>query len=155
MPVLTEPDEPEFARLEARHGWFARVLLVEYGESDAPSEIPGALNWLDLVPAARRYDFEDAECGLAYQSPDGAYSATVWDASGEEDDPWAVFLVDDFGARLLSEYSLLDEAMPDADREERLRRAAEDLPDRLEAGEFDRSGMAIVIPAWLASSEEI
>ena len=149
MPLFTEPSEPEFARLEARHGWFPRVLLAEYGEIDAPGEIPEGLNWLLLLPAARRYDFEDAECGLACVSPDGGYACTVWDVSGEENDPWAVFVVDDFGARLLPEYSILDEETTDAEREDRLRRAADELPDRLEAGEFRRGGAAIVVPAWL------
>jgi hypothetical protein len=150
MPLYTEPAEPEFARLEARHGWFPRVLLAEYGEIDPPSEIPEALNWLLLLPAARRYDFEDVECGLAYVAPDGGYACTVWDVSGEEDDPWAVFVVDEQGARLLPEYSIFAEEATEAERAERLRRAADELPDRLEAGEFRRGGAAIVIPAWLA-----
>lgn len=149
MPVFTEPDEPEFARLEARHRWFPRVLPIEYGEIDAPGEIPEGLNWLLPLPAARRYDFEDVECGLAYVAPDDGYACTVWDVSGEQDDPWAVFVVDDFGARLLPEYSIFDEEATDAERAARLRRAADEIPGRLEAGEFRRGGAAIVLPDWL------
>src|SRR5918998_550610 len=115
MPIYTEPDEPEYAYLERRHGWFPRVLEAEYGEQEAPSELPQALNWLLLVPAARRYDFEEVECGLAYVAPDGGYACTVWDVSGEEDDPWAVFVVDDYGARFLPEYSVLEENASEED----------------------------------------
>lgn len=149
MPIYTEPEEPEFARLERRHGWFPNVLRAEYGEQDAPGDVPAPLNWLDLVPAARRYDFDEIECGLAYIAPDGVYACTVWDVSGEDDDPWAVFVVDDFGARLLPEYSVLDEDAPDEAREERLRRAAGEIPARAEAGEFTREGTPLEVPDWL------
>ena len=149
MPIYTESEEPEFARLERRHGWFPRVMLAEYGEAEPPEEIPEALNWLLLVPSARRYDFEDVECGLAYVSNGGGYACTVWDVSGEEDDPWAVLVVDDYGARLLPEYSIFDEDAAEEERAAVLRRAGDELPDRLEAGELDRSGTPLHIPPWL------
>ena len=149
MALYTEPNEVHFARLEARHRWFPAVLEAEYGESDLPEELPETLNWLLKVPLERRYDFEDMECGLAYISPDGGYACTVWDVSGEEDDPWAVFVVDDYGARLLLEYSVLDEDADEATRETALRRAAEEIPIRAESGEFTRSGTALTIPDWL------
>ena len=151
MPIYTESEEPEFARLEQRHGWFPRVMLAEYGEAeeDPPEEIPVALDWLRLVPSTRRYDFEDVECGLAYVSAGGDYACTVWDVSGEEDDPWAVFVVDDFGARLLPEYSTFDEDATEEERAAVLRRAGDELPARLEAGELARSGTPLDVPPWL------
>jgi hypothetical protein len=157
MPLYTEPDEPEFAELEKRHAWFAAVLLHEYGEQEgAPAEVdtPAALNWLEQIPLTRRYDFEDAECGLAHVSADGAYRCTVWDATGVKDDPWAVFVVDDYGARLLPEYSLLDEEATDEQREAVLRRAADEIPDRAERGEFARTGTPVAVPDWLREPRE-
>jgi hypothetical protein len=157
MPVYNDPDEPPFARTEARDRWFSNVLLAEYGELDAPREVPSALNWLELLPSARRYDFEEAECGAVYVSPSGGdYACSVWDVSGEGDEPWAVFVVDVYGARWLPEYSLLDEDAPDAVREAVLKRAVDELPDRLEAGEFTRTGTPVAIPDWLLAkpSEE-
>ena len=95
MPLYTEPNEPEFAESEARHAWFAAVLLHEYGEqggAPAETETPAALNWLEQVPLARRYDFDDAECGLVFLADDGSgYRCTIWDVTGADDDPWAVF----------------------------------------------------------------
>lgn len=152
MPIYTEPEEPEFVRMEARHRWFYNVLLAEYGElPGAPEETdpPEALNWLLLVPPERRYDFEEVECGLVYVAPDGGYACTVWDATGEEDDPWGVFVVDDFGPRLLAEYSIFDEEATEEAREAVLRRAADEVPERAERGEFVRSGEPVAIPAWL------
>ncbi len=152
MPLFTEIEEPEFAAAEARHRWFHNVLLAECGELNTTphdTEVPGILNWLLVVPPKRRDDFEDVECGLVYISPDGIYTASVWDATGEEDDPWAVFWVDDFGPRLLTEYSLFDEEMPEAEREAVLRRAADEIPERAERGEFIRSGEPMAIPSWL------
>ncbi len=152
MPIYTEPTEAEFARWEQRHGWFPTVLLAEYGEmEDAADEVPDALNWLLLAPLSRRYDFEDVECGLVYVSPDGRYACTFWDVSGPEDDPWAVFVVDSQGARLLSEYSLFDEDATEEQRAATLRRGADEIPARAEAGEFIRHGPPVTIPDWLAS----
>jgi len=152
MPIYTEPDEPEFARLEARHRWFWNVLLADYGELEAApdaGEAPESLNWLLLVPPDRRYDFDEAECGLAYVSPDGSYACTIWDATGEEDDPWAVFLIDDYGPRLLPEYSVFGEDTSVEAREAILKRAADEVPERAERGDFTRTGEAIVVPEWL------
>ena len=157
MPLFTETEEPEFAAAEACHRWFPNTLLADYGElSAAPpdTEVPGALNWLLMVPPDRRYDFEEVECGLVYISPDGAYAATIWDATGEEDDPWAVFWVDDFGPRLLTEYSLFDDEMTDEAREAILQRAADEIPQRAERGEFIRSGEPLAIPSWLMAETD-
>jgi len=147
MPLYT-PEDAEFESLEDHFRWFPAVAAIEYGEQDAPAEIPPALNWLELSPPALRYDFDEVECGLAYRADNG-YVVTVWDCSGENDDPWAVFLADDFGVRLLPEYSLLFDDVDDTEREAVLRRSAEDLPDRLLAGEFDRAGAPVAIPEWL------
>lgn len=157
MPIYTEPEAPEFARLEARHGWFPAVLLHEYGEqagAPADTETPAALNWTEQVPITRRYDFDEAECSLAYTASSNGYRCTVWDVTGEEDDPWAVFLVDDFGARLLPEYSVFDEDLSDSEREAILSRSANELPERLERGEFDRTGTPLTIPEWLKEARE-
>jgi hypothetical protein len=156
MSLFTEIEEPEFAAGEARHRWFLNVMLADYGElSAAPddAEIPDPLNWLLLVPSDQRYDFEEVECSLVYVSPDGTYTATVWDATGEEDYPWAVFWVDDFGPRLLREYSLLSEETTAEEQEAVLRRAADEIPDRAERGEFTRSGEPITVPEWLMAEE--
>ena len=149
MPVYNDPGDPPFARTEERDRWFPNVLLAEYGELDVPGDVPAALNWLEPLPPARRYDFEEAECGAVYVSPGGDYACSVWDVSGENDDPWAVFVVDPFGARWLPEYSVLDEDAPDAAREAILKRAVDELPDRLEAGQFTRTGTPVSIPDWL------
>jgi hypothetical protein len=58
-------------------------------------------------------------------------------------------VVDVYGARWLPEYSLLDEDAPDAARETVLKRAVDELPDRLEVGEFRRTGTPVSIPDWL------
>lgn len=160
MPLYTEPDEPEFVRLETQHRWFYGVLLADYGEIDgAPTplpEPPAALNWLAHVPPARRLDFEDVECNLAFVD-DGAtgYECTVWDATGENDDPWAVFVADDRGPRLLPEYSVFDEEASEAEREDALARAASELPERLLQGEFTRALSPLPeVPDWLQAARE-
>lgn len=149
--MLYTPDEPEFSDFEARHRWFEHVLMAAWDEIELEEAIPGPLDWLGLLPPGRELDIEEAECSLAYVSESG-YIATLWDTSGVEDDlPWAVFLVDDFGVRFLSEYSLFDEEDGPAAGalEAILARAAEELPVRLEAGEFDRTGTAVRIPDCL------
>ena len=141
--MLFTPDDPEFAALEARFRWFEHVLLASWNEIETPETLPGPLHWLGLLP----------DGSLAYQS-DSGYTATVWDASGVEDDlPWAVFLVDDLGTRFLPEYSLFDgeDELPGSALEDVLAKAERELPDRLLAGEFDRSGEPLPIPGWLAS----
>lgn len=152
MPTFNDPAEPEFAQIEKRDRWFANVLLFEYGElASAPgdADVPTALNWLLDVPGERRYDFEDAECGMVYVSDDGAYACSIWDVSGEHDDPWAVFVVDPFGARLLPEFSVLDERSEDRQRETVLKTAADAIPDQAVAGAFIRTGTPVAIPNWL------
>lgn len=150
--MLFTPDDPEFAAYEAQHRWFEHVLLATWNELEVPEEVPVALDWLAVLPPGTDLDIEEVECSLAYVGESG-YKATIWDASGVEDDlPWAVFLVDDFGARLLAEYSLFEDEdeLPEAALEEVLARAEAELPDRLLAGEFDRELERLVIPAWLA-----
>jgi hypothetical protein len=156
MPLFTEAEEPEFAAAEARYKWFLNIMLADYGELSAmpeDTEVPDTLNWLLMVPPDQRYDFEEAECSLVYVSPDGSYTGTLWDATGEEDIPWAVFWVDDFGPRLLPDYSLFDEEATEEEKEAVLRRAAEEIPEKAERGEFTRAGKTIYIPDWLMVEE--
>ena len=155
MPIFL-PDELEFAETEAHHAWMEAVLLAECGEQEAMpdnAEIPDALNWLRLLPAALQFDFETVECSMVYCSPQNDYACSVWDATGENDDPWAVFVVDAFGPRLLSEYSLLseesNEAVSDAAKDAVLLRAQSEIPDRAEAKEWNRSGVPLAIPPYL------
>ena len=153
MTMLFTPDESEFAGFEARFRWFEHVLLAAWNEIQGEEEVPGALDWLRLLPEGTDLDIEDVECSLAYQS-DSGYVATVWDASGVEDDlPWAVFLVDDFGARLLPEYSLFEgeDELPSTALEAVLARAEQELPDLLLSGALDRIGEPLSIPPWLAT----
>lgn len=153
MAMLFTPDESDFAAFETRFRWFEHVLLAAWNEIQANEEVPGALDWLRLLPEGTDLDIEDVECSLAYQA-DSGYCATVWDASGVEDDlPWAVFIVDDFGARLLPEYSLFEreEELPSTALEAVLARAEQELPDLLLSGAFDRTGELLSIPPWLAT----
>ena len=153
MAVYTDESEPEFEATATRHQWFLNVLLADYGEiPDAPPDapVPAALDWPALLPPARRYDFEEAECGMVYVAPDGNYRCSVWDVTGPDDWPWAVFVVDDAGGRYLPEYSLLDDDMTDSDRDALLLRAADEIPDRAERGEFTRFALPLSIPAYLA-----
>ena len=154
MPIFL-PGEPEFDQTETTHAWMEAVLLAEYGEQDGmpdTADIPAALNWFDLVPLFRRFDFETVECSMVYHSPSGDYACSLWDATGENDDPWAVFVVDDFGPRFLPEYSLMDENVTETERDAVLLRAQNEIPDRAEAGEWTRhtapSG-PLVIPDYL------
>ncbi|MBC7806066.1 MAG: hypothetical protein H7145_07930, partial [Akkermansiaceae bacterium] len=82
------------------------------------------------------------------------YTATIWDASGEDDLPWAVLLVDDYGVRLLPEYSVFDEDADEETLEAALAKGASELPTRLESGEFDRTGEPLAIPEWLLAKTE-
>jgi hypothetical protein len=88
--------------------------------------------------------------------------ATLWDATGGEDDVtgeetfWAVFLVDDAGPRLLTEYSILTDDMTEPEREALLKRTQDELPDRLLAGEFDREIITPVsVPEYLFDVENL
>ena len=149
--MLYTPDDPEFSQHEAHFRWFEHVLMAAWNEIVVEDELPEALDWPLLLPPGREFDIEEVECSLAYVSATG-YTATLWDASGVEDDlPWGVFLVDDFGTRLLSEYSLFDdEDGPEAGALEAiLAKASEELPERLLAGEFDRGGEPLDVPDWL------
>lgn len=146
--MIYTPEDAEFDTLAARSLWFENVLLAEWGEVEPETEIPTALDWLSLLPAGRRLDIEEVDCSLAFVD-DSGYVATIWDATGVEDDPWAVFLVDDCGARLLSEYSLFDEEPMDGALDVLLARAAEELPERLESGELSRAELPVPIPEWL------
>ncbi len=159
MSVHTDADDARLAQLAARHGWFEAVLEYEYGEkgadeNDTQNVVPDALNWLALVPESVRYDFDEVECSLAFFAPTGDYACTVWDATGEDDIPWAVFVVDDYGARLLPEYSILDVEADDEAIDAVLARAAEELPDRAERGDFNRTGTSVPIPDWLIAEPE-
>jgi len=150
MPLYTEPDEPEFAEMAERFRWFEKVIALEYGEWEAGGEeIPAGLNWLLLLPEDLQFSLADVECSLAYRNEATGYACTIWDASGEDDLPWAVFLADDYGARLLLEYSVLSEEAGREVLEETLRRAADVLPDRLLRGEFDRTGVPVAVPDWM------
>ena len=154
MAIYDESDGDTFAALEERFAWVPNVLAVEYGEWETDNDVPPALNWLELIPQDPRLDFEDVECSLVYANDATGYVATVWDASGEDDFPWAVLLADDYGVRLLSEYSVLDEDADDETLEAALAKAAAELPARLDAGEFDRTGDPAVIPDWLLAATD-
>ncbi|MFM7320740.1 MAG: hypothetical protein ACKO5K_04350 [Armatimonadota bacterium] len=154
MPLHT-PEDPEFAALEARHAWFDAVLQAECGEIEGDDDgAPDPLNWLKLLPAARSLDVFETECSLAWVAPGGRV-CTVWDATGDEDDPlWAVFVVDDSGVRWLPEYSVLDPEADEAELDRVLATATRELPDRLAAGQFDRDLPPYVVPEWLSSPRE-
>ncbi len=148
MPIFL-PDEPEFETVEKRHGWFEAVLLAEFGEQDGmpdDADIPTELNWLFQIPSPRRYDIETVECSMVYQSPSGDYDCSIWDATGEDDEPWAVFVVDDAGPRFLPEYSVMKPDTDEAGRDAVLQAAQNEIPDRAEAGEWNRTNLALVIP---------
>jgi hypothetical protein len=152
MKMLYTPDDPEFSAFETRFRWVESVLLATWGEIEQSDSLPEPLNWLALLPEGTELDIEDVECSLAYVSETG-YCATVWDASGVEDDlPWAVLLADDFGVRFLSEYSLFEgeEELPEAALEAVLARAEQELPERLLSGELDRVGEPLALPLWLS-----
>lgn len=155
MP-LYDPTDVEFAPLAERFRWFANVLTFEYGEEDAPEALPDALNWVRLLPLELQLGLDDADCSLAYQSntSEYAYACTIWDVSGPDDLPWCVFIADAYGLRLLTEYSLLTDEADDADLEAVLERATREVPDRLEQGDFDRTGEPVAIPVWLAQFNE-
>jgi len=155
MSLFTEPNEAEWAALHDRDNWVEAVLALEYGEAEAPEgeSLPKELNWLTQVPVDLRFDFDSVECSLAFVSEDGSYSCTLWDVSGEEDVPWVSLLVDVYGARVLTEYSLLEEDDSEV-LDSVLDRATRELPKRLEGGEFTRSGTPLVIPEWVRAIEE-
>jgi hypothetical protein len=152
MPIYDQPDDAPLLGAYARTRWFEAVLEFEYGEREAEEEIPGPLNWLKDLPVDLQFGLDEAECSLAYVAADGAYRAAVWEVTGEDDRPWLMYLVDDFGPRLLTEYSVTDEEADDETLEATLRRAAEELPERLERGEFHRAGDPLEIPEWLAAA---
>jgi hypothetical protein len=164
--VLYLPEDPEFSLYESRHLWFLGVLLAECGELAAMPEdaqTPPALDWLAQLPVSCRYEMEEAECSLAYVSELG-YVATVWDAIGggdlddlesTEETFWAVFIVDDAGARLLAEYSILDEEMHSETREVLLQKTRDELPDRLIAGDFTRPITPVSVPEYLFDVENL
>jgi hypothetical protein len=143
MPLYT-PDEPEFAALAARHAWLEHALAAACGELEGDPELPKELDWLTLLPPGLMLDIESVDCSLAWE--ESGYAATVWDATGEDDFPWATLLVDDAGVRLLSEYSSLSE---DADLDAVLEKASAELPERLLSGELTRTLPPLAIPAWL------
>ncbi len=154
MAIYDEGDGNDFADCEERFVWVPNALAVEYGEWETEETLPAELNWLNLLPDDPRYDLDEVECSLVYVSDATQYTATVWDASGEDDLPWAVLLVDDYGVRLLPEYSVFDEDADEETLEAALAKAASELPSRLESGEFDRTGEPLVIPDWLLSKTE-
>ncbi len=145
MPLYT-PDEPTFSALAERHAWLEHALAAACGELEGDPELPETLDWLRLMPPEFLLDFESVDCALAYANQ--GYQATIWDATGEDDFPWATLLVDDAGVRLLSEYSTFDQG---ADLDAILEKASAELPERLLAGEFDRDDSPLAIPEWLKS----
>lgn len=151
MALLT-PDDPGFADIEARHAWFDAVLRADCGEivgSEQP--VPDPANWPAGLPEGRSFDIVHTECSLARVAPSG-YTCSLWEASGddEEGDPlWTMFIVDDAGVRFLPEYSVTAEDAPEAAVDAVLSKSMEQLPKRLEAGEFDRDLPALELPQWL------
>lgn len=151
MSLHDDPDDPALAAAYEETRWFEHVLEAEYGERDAPEAIPDALNWLALLPTTLQLGLDDAECSLGYTSETSGYRCALWEVTGEDDRPWLAFLVDDFGVRLLTEYSVLDEEAADEVLDLALAKTASELPRRLTAGEFDRVGEPVTIPDWLAT----
>ena len=168
------PDDPEFDAYEKKHLWFLGVLLAECGElREMPddAEVPLALNWMLQLPETCRWEIEEAECSLVYANEKSGYIATIWDATGEigeigeiskigeieteGESVWALFIVDDSGPRLLSEYSLLDPTMPEKEKEALLLRATSEIQDRLESGDFDREIISLTIPDYLFAVENL
>jgi hypothetical protein len=149
MPIYDQPDDAPLQDAYARTRWFEAVLEFEYGEREVEEEIPTALNWLKDLPVDLQFGLDEAECSLAFVASDGAYRAALWEVTGEDDRPWLVFLVDDYGSRLLKEYSVLDEDADDETLEAILQRTAEELPECLERGDFHRTGETLNIPDWL------
>lgn len=154
MAIYDEGDGNDFADFEEEFAWVPNVLAVEYGEWETEEVVPPELNWLDLLPDDPRYDLDEVECSLVYENDTTGYRATIWDASGEDDLPWAVLLVDAYGVRLLPEYSVFDEDANEETLEAVLAKGASELPTRLESGEFDRTGEPLVIPEWLLAKME-
>lgn len=149
MALYHDPDDAELAAAYERTRWFEAVLEVEYGEREEEGEIPAALNWFSLVPTELHLGLDEAECSLAYESDNSGFRCVLWEVSGEDDRPWLTFLVDDFGIRLLREYSVLDENAGDDELDAILERSASELPGRLTSGEFDRDGEPVEVPEWL------
>jgi len=148
--IYDDPDDPNLDRLARRFAWFAAVLEVDYGERDGDKDIPAEMHWLAELPVDVRYGFDEVECSLGFEDAAAGYACAVWEASGEDDIPWAVYVVDDFGARLLPEYSVLDIDADEGTLDAALGRAADELPDRLLAGEFVRGGLTpLAIPDYL------
>ncbi|MDX1934852.1 MAG: hypothetical protein SFU56_19820 [Capsulimonadales bacterium] len=150
MPLYT-PEDAGFEEIAERHLWFANVLAFEYGEAVADdATVPDALNWIRLLPVDLQLGLDEADCSLAYVGENG-YVGTIWDVTGPDDLPWAVFLADDLGPRLLTEFSLLTEEATDDALQTVLQAAAETIPARLLAGEYDRHGEPVPIPEFLRS----
>jgi len=148
--LYDDPDDPNLDRLARRFAWFAAVLEVDYGERDAEQDVPADLNWLAEFPVDIRYSFDEVECSLGFEDGAAGYACTIWDVSGEDDLPWAVYVVDDFGARLLPEYSTLSQDAEPSALDAALQRATDELPPRLLAGEFTRTeGTPLDIPPHL------
>lgn len=161
MALYDDSEDAPLQEAYTHYRWFEHVLEFEYGERDSSDSttlsVPDELNWLRLLPATAQVGLDAVECSLYYQSETSGYSCTVWDVTGEDDLPWVVFLVDDFGPRLLTEFSVLDEDAENVDAllEETLSRTADELPARLRRGDFDRIGTPLVIPAWLDEPGEV
>lgn len=149
MALYHDPEEVELAEACERTRWFEAILEVEYGERAEEGQIPPALNWFALVPEGLQLGLDEVECSLAYVSETSGYRCVIWEATGEDDRPWLTFLVDDFGVRFLSEYSVLDEEAEEGVLDEVLGRAASELPDRLASGAFQRGGEPVSVPEWL------
>ena len=110
--------------------------------------IAGLMN--QELPDDVRYSFDEVECSLGFEDGAAGYACTIWDVSGEDDLPWAVYVVDDFGARLLPEYSTLSQDAEPSALDAALQRATDELPPRLLAGEFTRTeGAPLEIPTHL------
>lgn len=150
MSLHDDPDDPKLAAAYERTRWFEHVLEAEYGERETAGQIPEPLYWLSQLPESLQLGLDDAEISLAYESETTPYRCALWEVTGGDDRPWLTFLVDDYGARLLTEYSVLDEEADDETLDKVLARAASELPDRLIAGEFDRTGEPVPVPDWLS-----
>ena len=148
MKIYT-PGDREFEALIAVHAWFDHVLRAERGEILGDENgAPDNLNWLRQLPVDLELEIEETDGSLVGVAEDGSVTS-IWEAYGPDDLPWCVFVVDQCGARLLPEYSVLDLDATDGPLDVILATGANEIPARYLEGDFLRTGDAVEIPDWV------